>query len=1340
MLQSKKRIPQLLIAALIVALVVPLFHFSRVDADDRDLLRESAGRPYVFIVMDLSSSMNWKVGNELPTLRADDPDAKFHQAKEALYEVVKEIDDIQFGFGTFNQDALRLVSKHWLYTAQGGITLSSGRVYPAPGDEHVFGRTWACNEYYLDNTLAAKGCASNKPADLGDAWQARRMQLYSKLGATGSESTTFYIRDPDNNKNYTVEFSKAVASSNLGDATLTVQVKITGTNFNQTANIDFDRVQDFIAFEPGDTKETDEQVAGDQAGYFTGFTSGGNSETAIASDVIIDLRPQNSSCNGWDPNDDENDDEYTNNASLRWPTTGSGLTSEGDVLPWHWEASKSNKVEILERLAPNRLLGEVNPDFGVARYFEDTPTSGSLRPVAGLRAVGARALVPFGETALNGAVQDFRLWYKDWKAIASQNDPDWECRSRFLLILTDGNENCASSVEGQTTALFNSQGIRTFVVGFGVAASAEEDTLDKIADRGGTGEPFRPQNPQELVQALKEVFGRVREESAAFASAAVPSVQANVADKLYLTSFTPLNDTSFWDGHVDGYLKPLPLTDAGLPDRDKVCQPGDTFSCRAWDGGEQILAQAPEEADIAPTPTVLDPVPARDPRLGLGKNQRRVFYSGMLFASPDTVPYPRIPFWADEASVFNVWNPLLIALGLVPQPTAPFSDPPGLTTTVLDFAAAKVEGQDVLVEALKIKHETRDAKAADGTVIQIPVDYVLGDIFHSDPIVVGNPNNFFLFNEDPESNGNACNDPDPGDFNPGYRCYFEKHINRRKILMFGSNDGQIHAFDAGILRERLNTTTNEVERTFDDGTGREVFSVLPRATMPDVTALAQDLGHRFTADGPLVTFDAFIDPEHTGTPTAADRRWRTLVIGGLREGGRSVIALDITQPDVLTIGIDSGRTLANIPIPLTDASAGPGAPPDFVPSCTAGGAGCEGAYPAIRWEFMDDSDDDGNGYPDLGYTWSIPNTGMIPIDEGGTVVHKPVAIFGGGIDPDLSIAGVVGNWLYMVDVETGKILYKRALVGAAPSEVAAVDTDLDLLIDTVYVGTEAGHVYKVRIAANDPGTLDAVTGQVTNASWAPFEIFDTGGREIYFPPSIFFVADLGRFGLSFGTGNRENLWETDGGLGGRYYVLVDNNFSSGMTPLTEASLTQVDVNGAATNANLLTTAGGWYFPLLANERVIAKSLTVTGVTFFTTFLPEGGPVTTGGDDVCARFGTSRLFIVNTTNGNGFAPPPIDANDPCTGSRCTTVPKFVTNPFDELSTTKNVDGAGAGSNNGDELDDRLQLVLEAIKDILPDDCRFSAQSVLIKTIRSDTGVVTIAPVPICIVQHNWTDNG
>ena len=44
----------------------------------------------------------------------------------------------------------------------------------------------------------------------------------------------------------------------------------------------------------------------------------------------------------------------------------------------------------------------------------------------------------------------------------------------------------------------------------------------------------------------------------------------------------------------------------------------------------------------------------------------------------------------------------------------------------------------------------------------------------------------------------------------------------------------------------------------------------------------------------------------------------------------------------------------------------------------------------------------------------------------GEVEPRFVAVFGGGFDP----GGASGNWLYMVDVETGRILYKRRLVGA----------------------------------------------------------------------------------------------------------------------------------------------------------------------------------------------------------------------------------------------------------------------------------------------------------------------
>ena len=71
-----------------------------------------------------------------------------------------------------------------------------------------------------------------------------------------------------------------------------------------------------------------------------------------------------------------------------------------------------------------------------------------------------------------------------------------------------------------------------------------------------------------------------------FATATSPSAQARVADKVYLSSFVPLNNKSVWDGHVSAFLRPLPL-DQGKPDF--------TSPRFLWDAGNEILNQAPTQ-------------------------------------------------------------------------------------------------------------------------------------------------------------------------------------------------------------------------------------------------------------------------------------------------------------------------------------------------------------------------------------------------------------------------------------------------------------------------------------------------------------------------------------------------------------------------------------------------------------------------------------------------------------------------------------------------------------------------------------------------------------------------
>ena len=90
-------------------------------------------------------------------------------------------------------------------------------------------------------------------------------------------------------------------------------------------------------------------------------------------------------------------------------------------------------------------------------------------------------------------------------------------------------------------------------------------------------------------------------------------------------------------------------------------------------------------------------------------------------------------------------------------------------------------------------------------------------------------------------------------------------------------------------------------------------------------------------------------------------------------------------------------------------------------------------------------DEDANGHPDLGDTWSTPTIGRIKVADGaGGTLDRWVAIFGGGFDPENKTSPVRGTWLYMVDVETGEAIYKRRLEGAVPANPAGVDRDRDV--------------------------------------------------------------------------------------------------------------------------------------------------------------------------------------------------------------------------------------------------------------------------------------------------------
>ncbi|HSL82173.1 MAG TPA: hypothetical protein VLF66_05320, partial [Thermoanaerobaculia bacterium] len=511
------------------------------ESDDRDLLRKGTAKPYVFILFDTSGSMAWSprctaeqlaagecdvlcpTGDCFVPRNGDDPSSRLYQAKEALYEVIQASDDVDFGFATYNQDALRVRHKHWLYRAtEEGPSIGGGVRIPGLGSVEVFGDQWRCDR---GNDVGCNDANPfDNPADVDDPWERERVRRLPKGGDGFDQTQRYFVR-----RSGTVyEVTYRPVSGALGDATIDVRIEVDVCSggscvtdvSGSPAIVTFERVDQFISWDNTPKRDNPQQSFFHQAD--------GSPATAGAT------------CDGWEGNDDSGQDAF-NNVNLKVPTTRHpdfDALDRGDMIPLTWEAD--NRARILDRLAPNRALGETRPDFTVARYLEDAPGG---RGVLELEDPLARPLIAFGATPLGNSIRDFRTWYagcpqgacprgSGWQDVAAANDPDWGCRRVYLLVLTDGDDTCPGADACSATAsLLAQEDVKTYVVGFGLQ-NTPGNRLTCMAANGGSGEPIFPQDKQELIDALTSIFSEIQEDARSFASAAVPTVQASVEDAI----------------------------------------------------------------------------------------------------------------------------------------------------------------------------------------------------------------------------------------------------------------------------------------------------------------------------------------------------------------------------------------------------------------------------------------------------------------------------------------------------------------------------------------------------------------------------------------------------------------------------------------------------------------------------------------------------------------------------------------------------------------------------------------------------------------------------------------
>jgi len=297
-------------------------------------------------------------------------------------------------------------------------------------------------------------------------------------------------------------------------------------------------------------------------------------------------------------------------------------------------------------------------------------------------------------------------------------------------------------------------------------------------------------------------------------------------------------------------------------------------------------------------------------------------------------------------------------------------------------------------------------------------------------------------------------------------------------------------------------------------------------------------------------------------------------------------------------------------------------------------------------------------YQEMGQTWSTPILGQIKNGSG----TKWVAFIGGGYDAtheDTLPPGTdtSGRAVYVVDILTGSLIWKHSgnsndpnhdanMKYCIPSDITAISSNGDGLIERLYVGDVGGQMWRFDI------------GNMNNTgSWTGHRVF-TGIGKIFFPPDVTFETNKGNGTydmLFFGTGDREKPNDTTvtSVNPNRLYAIKDYDNDTNPPiplPLTESNLVNVTSDvlqsstatpGAKTSVlQSLQSSMGWYIQLNQSagenanpgEKCDAAATVLAGAVYYTTFTPT--PVNT--QSVCTiGTGQGNAYILQYQTGNAM---------------------------------------------------------------------------------------------------------
>ena len=744
---------------------------------------------------------------------------------------------------------------------------------------------------------------------------------------------------------------------------------------------------------------------------------------------------------------------------------------------------------------------------------------------------GVLDTIPFGGTPISPALTDMHWLIKNHKFLVkktgtNEGDPYATCRTKNVLLITDGRPNMGEGALGYTTSVQAAEslfkaGYKVHVVGFNLSGGTTT-VVDDIAKAGGTTEAQVASTPAQLATALSSILGK-----------AAPGLHSRT--ETVATNVTGSNiDLQY---QINTAYSSAPTTDIDLAGYAEVTAYRCEKDCKDADSGG---AGACVVTDV---------------REELNKNTTRKLYfvlDGQLHDFKTSTP----KLTADRLGIPTTGT----LADLKPVKDGGLLKTSGKTLGDASDAAIRETYRKDLIALLRADAGSRRENDK------------LGGIYHSTPAIQTN-----LSNIDVQI--------------PTFKDYKIKQSTRPTMMYTATHDGFIHAF--------------HLSKPADGSTYKwlqEVWAIAPELITKKMNTLGTKLS--IINDGRLVLKD--IRLKKTSPTNDTVDSWRSVLVAPYREGGRGMIAIDVTagpaKPKVLWEISNEKRCYL----------------------------GDDGAYTCKSFD-----DGDKNDYRNLGKSHGKPKVGTVFIHDAALNQDHEVAAVFFPCGESVASEPESGKCFMVARLDNGEKLKEfkngdgtvKGKSAAKPDgsgvldfpvvgDPAAYNTFIGTFVTRLFVGDKGGQLWRIDVSSKDrkDWKMEFFFDTYYNADFKKEPITSKVRSPLKSEPAISPVAQRGQLVIVIGSGHLD--YSTD--LAQKTVV-----FS-----LKEKLI--VDPSTGAFKSGKVSNEVNWRRILNDRENLTSKPLIFGKTVYFTSFEPNKSNACFGG--------TGRIWGLDYINKSGTVDP------------------------------------------------------------------------------------------------------